>query len=175
VWGDNIYQRRATQGLRSGELRAAAGRLRLLQPLHLDQGFESVEQRSDAIGFTTAAVSGDRDGFLADIAAVSGDLVFKFTDADSVGTIEVKIPLEQLRRTGHFAWSAPAKWQHPYMERMKLAPTFFLECELVNANAPMDVNFSYKDLGPLKPGDYYYLRMEQLDTNKGWTSPVWVN
>ncbi len=176
VWGDNIYQRRAAQGLRSGEVHPSGGRLRLVQPIHLDQGFESLQQRGDGISWSTAAVSNDRDGFLADISETSGDaLVFRFADADTVGNIEVRIPLDQLRRTGHFAWSTPANWKHPYMDRMRVAPAFFLECELVSPAAPMDVNFTYKDLGPLKPGDYYYIRMEQLDTNKGWSSPVWVN
>ncbi|MCP5115017.1 MAG: hypothetical protein GY953_29660 [bacterium] len=28
---------------------------------------------------------------------------------------------------------------------------------------------------PTKSGDYNYLRVEQLDSNLAWSSPVWIN
>jgi len=65
--------------------------------------------------------------------------------------------------------------KHPYMEKMGVKPAFFLECDLVDVNGPKDVNFDYVDRSPRKPGDYYYVRIEQLDTNKAWSSPVWMN
>jgi hypothetical protein len=38
-----------------------------------------------------------------------------------------------------------------------------------------DFSISFKDEKP-KPGKYrYYLRVEQIDGNMGWTSPLWVN
>jgi hypothetical protein len=39
----------------------------------------------------------------------------------------------------------------------------------------MDIDVQFEDRTPPKPGDFYYLRAEQLDTNKAWSSPVWVN
>ncbi|MEK7405028.1 MAG: hypothetical protein AAB225_07970, partial [Acidobacteriota bacterium] len=178
IWGDNLYQRRAAIGLREGELRAEAGRLRLRETVNLDQAFEQVQQQGDRIRWKTAAVSNDRDGFLVDISEVSGQyLHFRQDDSDTMGLFEVRIPLEQLLRDGYFAWSGRARPEvkHPYMEKMGVPPAFFLECELVNPEGPMDAELKYEDRGPLKPGDYYYVRMEQLDTNKAWSSPVWVN
>jgi hypothetical protein len=61
------------------------------------------------------------------------------------------------------------------MKKMGVNVTFFLECELLNDQGPMDYELTYEDREPLKSGDYYYVRVEQLDTNKGWTSPVSVN
>ena len=58
---------------------------------------------------------------------------------------------------------------------MGIDVAFVLECELVNAEGPLDIDLDYEDREAPQPGDYYYLRMEQLDTNKGWASPVWVN
>ena len=52
---------------------------------------------------------------------------------------------------------------------------FTLDCELVDPQGPLDVDFTYIDRQLLKTGDYYYLRVEQLDGNKAWSSPVWVN
>jgi len=178
VWGDNLYQRRAAVGLREGELRPETGRLRLREPVHLDQAFEYVLQDGTGIRWKTAAVSNDRDGFLVDISEAGGEsLLFRLDDSDTLGLFEVKIPLAQLAREGWFHWRAPAQrpLRHAYMQKMGVQPAFFLECDLVNPAGPMDVELRYQDREPLKPGDYYYVRMEQLDTNKAWSSPVWVN
>jgi hypothetical protein len=175
VWGDNVYQRKAAESMRKGELRPASGRIRLERTIHLDQAFEQVRQDGDGIAWYTAAVSNDRDGFLADISDVTGDLMFKLDDSDTMGLFEVRIPLEQLKRDGYFAWSKAGKVIHPYMQKMGVQPAFFVECELVNPSASMDTELEYEDREPFKPGDYWYLRMEQLDANKAWSSPVWVN
>lgn len=178
VWGDNIYQRRAATGLRSGRLEPAAGRIRLRQTVHLDQAFESVNQSGNSIIWTTAAVSNDRDGFLADIEEVSGDeLRFTLDDAGTVGQVEIRIPVRELREKGRFTArvGASEKVQRPYMRMMEVQPAFFLECDLVDPQGPLDVDFQFDDREAPKPGDYYYLRMEQFDTNKAWSSPVWVN
>jgi hypothetical protein len=178
IWGDNVYQRRAAEGMTSGELKPGAGTLVLKQTVNLDQAFEKVWQDGSGIKWRTAAVSNDRDGFIADISGVDGGtLSFHLDDSNHMGVFDVKIPLEQLKRDGYFAWSkrGDERVKHAYMAKMGVAPTFFVECELVDTEGPMDVDFNYEDRNPPKPGDYYYLRMEQLDTNKAWSSPVWVN
>jgi hypothetical protein len=170
VWGDNLYQRRATAGLRSGELRTEGGRLRLIRSLHLDQAFERVEQDGPAVRWTTAAVSGDRDGFLVDVSEATGELRFRLDDSGTLGLMEVAVPRQE-----HFAWrKANPAVEHPYMRMMGVEPAFFLEVEQVNSEGPMDAAFEFQDREAGKPGDYYYLRVEQLDSNKAWSSPVWV-
>lgn len=175
MWGDNLYQRRAVAGLRSGELRAEKGRLRLVHPVNLDQAFEHVEQAGDRITWTTAAISNDRDGFLADISEADGDLLFRLDDSDTMGLFEVRVPLAQLKRDGSFSWSKPGAIKNGYMEKMGVKPSFFVECDMVNPEGAKDYELKYQDRGPLKSGDYYYLRVEQLDGNKAWSSPVWIN
>lgn len=176
VWGDNVYQRRAVVGMTQGELRAAGGRLQLREIIHRDQAFESVREDGGRIVWNSAAVSNDRDGFLADISEATGPLQFRLDDSEQLGVFEVSIPLEQLQQDGHFAWSRKSdRVKHSYMAKMGVEPEFFLECELVSLDGPMDVTLGYKDRERLKPGDYYYVRVEQLDTNKAWSSPVWVD
>jgi hypothetical protein len=175
IWGDNLYQRRAAVGMTTGEMKPLAGRFKLVETVNLDQAFEEVRQAGGGIVWNTAAVSNDRDGFLADISDLSGDLAFRLDDAENMGVFEVRVPLARLKSEGYFAWSQPGKAAHPYMEKMGVRPAFFLECEMVDPAAPMDLDFAYEDREPVKPGDYWYLRMEQLDTNKAWSSPVWAN
>lgn len=46
--------------------------------------------------------------------------------------------------------------------------------QLVNPNAPMDASFDYADTSDPRQGDYYYLRVTQLDGAHAWSSPIWV-
>jgi len=57
------------------------------------------------------------------------------------------------------------------MKKMGLKPPFFLECELVDPEGPLDASLDFQDRDGAKTGDYYYLRAERLDTNKAWSSP----
>ena len=46
--------------------------------------------------------------------------------------------------------------------------------QVVNPQAPMDGEFDYLDKANLQPGDYYYIRLTQLDGAHAWSSPIWV-
>lgn len=176
TWGDNIYQRRANVGLGSGEVRAESGTLSLREHLHRDQEFERMWQEGSGVRWTTAATSNDRDGMLVSLDGVEGSLEFRLEDPH-LGTIEAAIPLEDLRRDGYYRWSTQGEepYRHSYLELMGIEASFMLECELVQGDGSQDHEFEYRDHDGPEPGDYYYLRMEQLDTNKGWASPVWFN
>ncbi len=89
TWGDNIYQRRANTGLTSGiahrrrrpDAQARGGPGQFLRARRTAGRLESP--------WTTAAVSNDRDGFLADISGVgAGPLRFKLQDPALFGSIE---------------------------------------------------------------------------------------
>jgi hypothetical protein len=43
----------------------------------------------------------------------------------------------------------------------------------VISDGPMDVSFDLEDTGQ-KQGDYYYVRIRQVDDAMAWTSPIWV-
>ncbi len=176
TWGDNIYQRRANVGFGEGVLKAESGAVRLERFLHRDQEFERMHQAGDSVRWQSAATSNDRDGMLARIDGAEGSLVFRLQDPH-LGPLEVAAPLDVLRRDGYFRWRGlgDKPYTHSYLKLMGIEVAFEIEFELVNDQAPMDIEFDYEDRDPPKPGDYYYLRMEQLDTNKGWASPVWIN
>ncbi len=177
VWGDNDYQRRANTSMAHGELRASSGRLELLQYIDQDNAFESVAQDGDGVVFHNATTSNDRDGVLVDISKVEGPTLRFRRDDPKWGVHELEIPLDSLRRDGFYRVAAPAppEVRHPYMEKMGVAPAFTLEAELIGVDAPMDVEYHYEHREKLAPGDYYYLRVEQVNTVKAWSSPVWAN
>ena len=176
TWGDNLYQRRANVGIGEGRLSAESGALRLERHLNRDQEFEWMRQDGKAVSWRTAATSNDRDGMLVRIDGAEGSLQFALEDPD-LGRLEVSVPLEDLRRDGYYRWRTRGETpvEHSYLKMMGIDAFFELECELVNPDGPMDLDLDFEDRDSPRPGDYYYLRMEQLDTNKGWASPVWIN
>ncbi len=177
VWGDNIYQRRANTALAEGTLRASSGSLRLERYVDRDAEFEWMRQDGDAVAWQAATTSNDRDGMIVRLEGVAeGTLSFSLQDP-RLGAVNIEIPLAALREDGYFRWSGQGERpvEHSYLELMDIETEFELEAELVNIDGPMDVEFEFEDREAPKPGDYYYLRMEQLDTNKGWASPVWIN
>jgi hypothetical protein len=50
----------------------------------------------------------------------------------------------------------------------------WISAQLVNRAAPLDGELDYRDMGNPQPGDYYYLRVTQLDGARAWSSPIWV-
>ena len=44
----------------------------------------------------------------------------------------------------------------------------------VDLEAPLDREFEWTDLGEALAGDYYYLRVDQIDGARAWSSPWWV-
>ncbi len=46
--------------------------------------------------------------------------------------------------------------------------------EVINPNASMDFDLDYSDTGKHRDGDYYYVRVSQLNGAQAWSSPIWV-
>ncbi len=49
-----------------------------------------------------------------------------------------------------------------------------IQLQLVPADAELDQEFEFVDKEDLAPGDYYYLRVTQVDGSMAWSSPWWV-
>ena len=52
--------------------------------------------------------------------------------------------------------------------------TDVLSLTAINPAAPMDQEFRFEDSTEPHQGDYYYLRIRQLDGGLAWSSPFWV-
>ena len=49
-----------------------------------------------------------------------------------------------------------------------------LKLQVVDAVAGLERDFTFTDLGEARDGDYYYVRVTQLDGTQAWSSPFWV-
>ena len=52
--------------------------------------------------------------------------------------------------------------------------TDFMRLRAVNPDSPMDQQFMFEETETVFPGDYYYVRVRQLDGALAWSSPFWV-
>ena len=55
-----------------------------------------------------------------------------------------------------------------------LEHTDALSVQIVPDAGAIDQEFTYTDRGDVAPGDYYYLRVRQVDGAMAWSSPFWV-
>ena len=46
--------------------------------------------------------------------------------------------------------------------------------ELIGGDMPMESELEFTDTGAMRHGDYYYVRVDQLDGARAYSSPVWV-
>jgi hypothetical protein len=46
--------------------------------------------------------------------------------------------------------------------------------ETIDPEGALDMEFEYTDLLETAPGDYYYVRVTQLDGAQAWSSPFWI-
>ncbi|MFN0120655.1 MAG: DUF3604 domain-containing protein [Blastocatellia bacterium] len=49
-----------------------------------------------------------------------------------------------------------------------------VQLQLVPGDGALDREFTWADLAELKEGDYYYVRVAQVDGSMAWSSPFWV-
>ena len=49
-----------------------------------------------------------------------------------------------------------------------------VQLQLVDVDGPLDQRFEFADTGSAAPGDYYYVRVTQIDGGRAWSSPFWV-
>jgi hypothetical protein len=49
-----------------------------------------------------------------------------------------------------------------------------LKLQVVDPGGALDREFGFSDLDEARDGDYYYVRVTQLDGAQAWSSPFWV-
>jgi hypothetical protein len=120
---------------------------------------------------------GRADSFLLDLAGAGAQAVLRFSldavkEAGAASTLRpahdipaarVELPLGDLV-DGRLAHGMPPVGRH--VDRIAL--------QVVDDHAALDRELLYTDLDGRFSGDYYYVRVTQLDGGRAWTSPFWV-
>ena len=85
----------------------------------------------------------------------------------------VRVPQELPANTVRFRLG-DLKGQVDRREVQVLEHTDALSAQVVTEGQALDQEFSFTDQGEAQPGDYYYLRVRQIDGSMAWSSPFWV-
>ena len=85
----------------------------------------------------------------------------------------VRVPQELPASTVRFQLG-DLKGQVDRREVQVLEHTDALSAQVVTEGRALDQEFTFTDRGEVLPGDYYYLRVRQIDGSMAWSSPFWV-
>ena len=85
----------------------------------------------------------------------------------------VRVPQELPASTVRFQLG-DLKGQVDRREVQVLEHTDALSAQIVTEGRALDQEFTFTDQGEVQAGDYYYLRVRQIDGSMAWSSPFWV-
>jgi hypothetical protein len=142
----------------------------------LDQ-FEIDRENPNRVRFNILT-RGRRDGLLLRLDGASSGTTFKValeaTKEEGLGRPETirpaaDLPAESLALP--FVELADGRLERelhvgPNTDRMSI--------EIVDRDAALDRVIEYTDIEGIRPADYYYVRVTQLDGGRAWSSPFWV-
>ena len=142
------------------------------QGIHLNK-----DNRVDFITWTR----GNSSSFMLDLNAMEDDAVFELNLGAGHEDIDVS---PSLRPPSAIAANRQMVSlfdlvEGPVIRAMNVAGyADFVTFELVSRESDTDIEFSFSDkqgkFGSIKEGDYYYIRVRQLDDEMAWSSPVFV-
>jgi hypothetical protein len=168
-----------------GTLDVAGAAIETLDPIGIDNRYtESVAIDPATAGRVRYHVEtrGRHDAFLLELDGASADTTFSFDLGEGreigVGGVLSRAPAQDippLRFTVRLGDLAGGRVEHDatferYADRISL--------QIVDPEAALDGEIEWIDLdaasAPGPGGDYYYLRVNQLDGARAWSSPWWV-
>ena len=131
------------------------------------------ENRLDFITWTR----GNRSSFLVDVNTEDEDLVFELNlsggheDIDIVPLTRPASPIPLSRQmVSLFSLKEETIVRTVSVNGYSDKVSF----ELVDRKADDEIEFEFRDRSPPRQGDYYYVRVLQLDDQMAWSSPVFV-
>ena len=158
-----------------GRLRVHNGRLigaRYLGTPHRDA--DQLEIEGDRVGFHLATRGSSRAIALTlDGASASTRISFDLEAERERGTAPTQVRTPQEFPATEFALVVPTAGRVP-SEKVLEAGRYRDRVSVERAVSQRDdVEFSFSDRGG-QPGDWYYVRVEQVDGHLAWSSPWWV-
>jgi hypothetical protein len=176
TWTDSWGSRRVDDSLTTGTISLDKGKIAVVDVLHAYHKTDSIASTGGReIGFRTNGYSGITRGAILEVDAPD-DAVLSFTIRDThldetMLDDAVDIPLDRRHSDITRALAAPERARRPCFTREPHQPQFRLEADWVDPDWPKVVELDWQD-DDTAPA-YYYLRVEQIDGNIAWSSPIW--
>ncbi len=170
-WTDNICSRRVDDSLTTGTIAAADAALAVRSVIHDYNRTDRFAAENGMIAFRSNGYSGITRGVVADVDGRPDDLDFTIKDLlhDQVILAEtIKVPLGDAhvrltRKLDH----DHAKWFTQEPQDCELT----LDVDWVDPEWPRVLSLDWEDNCPAEA--FYFVRVEQIDGNIAWSSPLW--
>ena len=166
IWRDHVRSRRADESETTGRIIASSGEVRVVERLPCYHLSDSFVESGGGIDFKTNAYSGSPRGVIFSMSDESASLSFSVVDIrwskvilqEEFRFLDGDTPLRIVRQ---LATGRPGS----------TPPEFVLEAEQVDIHGDKDISLEWTDDGGTE--DYYMVRVEQIDGNIAWSSPIW--
>ncbi|MFO7955672.1 MAG: hypothetical protein R6X33_01050 [Candidatus Brocadiia bacterium] len=178
LWMDTWPERRADDSETRGAIQCSDGGLRLREVLGIYNAVESIEQTDDGIRFDTRAYSETSRGALLDVSSPDpgASLMFRVEDSRRGRKMleeTFELPLGERGASAKCKLTADESDLRQEFSREIVIPEFRVTAEWVNPDGPLTAELHWEDQAT--DGDHYYVMIEQLDGNRAWSSPIWIN
>ncbi len=164
----------------TGSVSVQGATLKSMQPLHFDNRHKEWAKISadDAgtVQFSTGT-RGQADTLLLDLEGASPSTKLAFQLEASTEWGKSPVPVRPVRRIDRQAFEVTLSELADGFARRDLSETIdrdSVTLELVGNRQPMEAEIDFSDTGDARPGDYYYVRVDQLNGARAYSSPVWV-
>lgn len=182
VWTDDWNSRRVDDSLTVGVIALDRdGALSVVAPIHAYHRTDALEEQDGAIAFRSNGYSGITRGLLARASAGGGPgatdpetLLFHIDDMHLGRFVlceRMAIPLKEASMRVVRPLEVDARFVRPLFTREPHRPRFTLEVDWVDLNWPEVLSLEWTDCD-VSPA-YYTVRVEQIDGNIAWSSPIW--
>jgi hypothetical protein len=174
TWTDSWPSRRVDDSLTIGRIRLPGGRLDLLSSINVYHRTDSFAERDGEIAFRSNGYSGITRGVLVATSGVGKALQFTIDDTHlerPVLSETMSVPLDAAHARVTRPLDVEERFVRPLFTRAPHHPEFILDVDWVDPEWPRVAQVEWQDVDS-SPG-YYYVRVEQIDGNIAWSSPIW--
>ena len=163
-----------------GVIRVEGAKLAGMRPLHFDNKHKEWaridEQAQNTVRFSTGT-RGQPDTLLFELedASPSTSIQFELEAGQEWG--KSPTPVRPTREVPAKSFEIALRDLSDGFARRDLSDGIDRDAvfvELIGGEMPMESEIDFSDQGAMQPGDYYYVRVDQLDGARAYSSPIWV-
>ncbi len=163
-----------------GRLTVHGGRLVTMETLHFDNRHKEwarvSEDDSNTVEFSTGT-RGQADTLLLTLAGASPSTSISFDLKPAREWGKSPTPVRPVRRLEAERFEIALRELADGFAKRDFENSIdhdAVTLESIAGDKPMDAEIEFLDAGVLRPGDYYYVRVDQLDGARAYSSPIWV-
>ena len=163
-----------------GSLKVAGAKLVGMRTLHFDNQHKEWARISasdeNMVEFSTGT-RGQADTLLLELEGASPSTTISFDLQSAQEWGKSPTPVRPTRKVAAKNFEVALSELNDGFARKDLSDTVdrdTVTLELIGPNQPMEAEIEFADTGEMQHGDYYYVRVDQLDGARAYSSPVWI-